>query len=137
MTSQFAILDKGERLENTFDPDQVRKLKEAASRDLTVGGGSTGPAGPGPPQPGLTEEQRFGGRHRLPLLPSDVGQLIRNRLRLVTLPDATAYHCRVALRELSRREILQAVAMLTGSAKTGSGSLSRLAAGPPPASSSG
>ena len=31
-------------------------------------------------------------------------------MRLATLPDATAYHCRVALRELSRREILQAVA---------------------------
>ena len=31
-------------------------------------------------------------------------------LRLATLPDATAYHCRVALRELSRHEILQAVA---------------------------
>jgi hypothetical protein len=33
-----------------------------------------------------------------------------NRLRLATLPDASAYHGRVALRELSRREILQAVA---------------------------
>ena len=36
--------------------------------------------------------------------------MIGNRLRLATLPDASAYHCRVALRELSRREILQAVA---------------------------
>ena len=37
--------------------------------------------------------------------------MIGNRLLLVaTLPDANAYHCRVALRELSRREILQAVA---------------------------
>jgi 5-methylcytosine-specific restriction protein A len=36
--------------------------------------------------------------------------LIGNRLRLATLPDASAYHCRVTLRELSRREILQAVA---------------------------
>jgi len=37
--------------------------------------------------------------------------MIGNRLRLVaTLPDANAYHCHVALRELSRREILQAVA---------------------------
>src|SRR4249919_923428 len=36
--------------------------------------------------------------------------MIGNRLRLATLPDATVYHCRVALRELSRREILQAVA---------------------------
>src|SRR5271169_2150594 len=37
--------------------------------------------------------------------------MVGNRLRLVaTLPDASAYHCRVALRELSRREILQAVA---------------------------
>ena len=26
------------RIERTFDPDQVRKLKEAADRDLTVGG---------------------------------------------------------------------------------------------------
>src|SRR5487761_1403570 len=37
--------------------------------------------------------------------------MIGNRLRLVaTLPGANAYHCCVALRELSRREILQAVA---------------------------
>ena len=36
--------------------------------------------------------------------------VIGNRLRLANLPDATAYHCRVALTELSRREILQAVA---------------------------
>jgi 5-methylcytosine-specific restriction protein A len=36
--------------------------------------------------------------------------MIGNRLRLAILPDASAYHCRVALRELSRREILQAVA---------------------------
>ena len=36
--------------------------------------------------------------------------MIGNRLRLATLPDASAYHCRVALRELSRHEILQAVA---------------------------
>ena len=35
---------------------------------------------------------------------------IGNRLHLATLPDASAYHCRVALRELSRREVLQAVA---------------------------
>ncbi len=33
-----------------------------------------------------------------------------NRLRLATLPGASAYDCRVALRELSRHEILQAVA---------------------------
>ncbi len=36
--------------------------------------------------------------------------MIGNRLRLATLSDASAYHCRVALRELSRHEILQAVA---------------------------
>ncbi len=36
--------------------------------------------------------------------------IIGNWLRLATLPDASAYHCRVALRELSRHEILQAVA---------------------------
>ena len=36
--------------------------------------------------------------------------MIGNRLRLATLPDASAYHCHVALRELSRREILRAVA---------------------------
>ena len=36
--------------------------------------------------------------------------MIGNRLRLATLPNATAYHDRVTLRELSRREILQAVA---------------------------
>jgi 5-methylcytosine-specific restriction enzyme A len=36
--------------------------------------------------------------------------MIGNLLRLATLPDASAYHCRVALRELSRHEILQAVA---------------------------
>jgi 5-methylcytosine-specific restriction protein A len=36
--------------------------------------------------------------------------MIGNRLRLATLPGASAYHGRVALRELSRREILQAVA---------------------------
>jgi len=36
--------------------------------------------------------------------------MIGNRLRLATLPGASAYHCRVALRELSRHEILQAVA---------------------------
>jgi len=36
--------------------------------------------------------------------------MIGNRLRLATLPDASAYHCRVALRELSRHEVLQAVA---------------------------
>jgi 5-methylcytosine-specific restriction protein A len=43
-------------------------------------------------------------------LVADVLPRIGNRLRLATLPDASAYHCRVALRELSRREILQAVA---------------------------
>ena len=36
--------------------------------------------------------------------------MIGNRLRLANLPDASAYHSRVALTELSRREILQAVA---------------------------
>jgi 5-methylcytosine-specific restriction protein A len=36
--------------------------------------------------------------------------MIGNWLRLATLPDASAYHSRVALRELSRHEILQAVA---------------------------
>jgi hypothetical protein len=36
--------------------------------------------------------------------------MMGNRLRLATLPDANAYHCRVALLELSRCEILQAVA---------------------------
>jgi 5-methylcytosine-specific restriction protein A len=36
--------------------------------------------------------------------------MIGNRLRLATLPNATAYHGRVALREVSRHEILQAVA---------------------------
>jgi 5-methylcytosine-specific restriction enzyme A len=36
--------------------------------------------------------------------------MIGNRLRLATLPDANAYHSRVALRELTRHEILQAVA---------------------------
>jgi 5-methylcytosine-specific restriction enzyme A len=36
--------------------------------------------------------------------------MIGKRLRLATLPDASTYYCRVALRELSRREILQAVA---------------------------
>jgi 5-methylcytosine-specific restriction enzyme A len=36
--------------------------------------------------------------------------MIGNRLRLATLPNASGYHSRVALRELSRHEILQAVA---------------------------
>ena len=36
--------------------------------------------------------------------------MIGNRLRLATLPNASAYDSRVTLRELSRHEILQAVA---------------------------
>ena len=88
------------RIERDFDPVQVRKLKEAADRDLTVGGArlaaqaiaaglvdeyqlfvvpavvaaDPGPAGPGPPEPGPGRGAQVRQRHRLPVLPPGLGR---------------------------------------------------------------
>src|SRR5260370_27330618 len=56
------------RIERDFDPVQVRKLKEAADRDLAVGGARL---------PGPRLRARAGGGHRPFLVPGAVGRRAR------------------------------------------------------------